>query len=318
MARLILKGVGLLLAVVATCVALLAVMPKPDNTFFLAAADKWRAAEEAGSPKLLIVGGSNTAFGVDSRALRDSLSIPVVNMGLHAGVGLEYILREARQFVEEGDIVVVSPEYEQFFGRQVWGRQQLVELAWLHPPSLRLMTSPRQVTALAAGFPPVFQDRLRSLWLDFRTPGRGTRHEVYHRDAFNEFGDVVSHLDAETDRVVEDMPFLRDTTDGFNPAAIRALNEFHDAARKRGARMFILLPTIPEFLYRLRRDEVERVYDRLRTEGTSPILGSPRLQVGANDHFFDTAYHLSREGREEQTRRLLGLLRAAEGRGRAR
>lgn len=310
MRRLILRGVALLLAVVATCVALLTLMPKPDNTFFVAAADKWRAAGAAGSPKLLIVGGSNTAFGVDSRSLSDALALPVVNMGLHAGLGLEYILDEASHFIGEGDIVVVSPEYEQFYGGQVWGRQQLVELAWLHPPSLRFMTSPRQISALAAGFPPVFQNRLRSLWLDLRSPDRQTGHAVYHRDAFNDFGDVVSHLDATTDRVVEDMPLLRDTTDGFNPAAIHALNDFHDEARDRGARVFIMLPTIPEHHYRLRRDALESIWERLRDEATAPALGTLRGQVGDNDHFFDTAYHLSREGRAAQTRRLLGLLRA--------
>lgn len=315
MGRLILKGVSLLLAVAVTCVALLAVMPKPDNTFFLAAADKWRAAERAVSPKLLIVGGSNTAFGVDSRTLSDALDMPVVNLGLHAGLGLEYILDEARQFVEAGDIVVVSPEYEQFYGDQIWGRQQLVELAWLHPPSLRFMTAPRQLAALAAGFPPVFQDRLRSLWLDFRSPGRHKGHAVYHRDAFNEHGDVVSHLDAATDRVVADMPLLRDTTDGFNPGVIQALNEFHDDVRDRGARVFVMLPTIPARHYRLRQEAVEAIYARLRDEGEAPVLSSPRNQVGPDDHFFDTAYHLSREGRAAQTRRLLGML-AAEVEGR--
>lgn len=313
MGRLILKGVLLLLAVAVTCVALLAVMPKPDNTFFLAAADKWRAAERAPAPKILIVGGSNTAFGVDSRALGNALGMPVVNLGLHAGLGLEYILDEARQFVEAGDIVVVSPEYEQFYGGQIWGRQQLVELAWLHPPSLRFMTTPRQISALAAGFPPVFQDRLRSLWLDIRSPGRQKGHAVYHRDAFNEHGDVISHLDVVTDRVVEEMPLLRDTTDGFNPDVIRALDEFHDDVRDRGARAFVMLPTIPAHHYRLRRDAVDAIYERLRDDGEAPVLGSPAEQVGPDDHFFDTAYHLSREGRAAQTRRLIGLLGAEAG-----
>lgn len=309
MGRLILKGVLLALAVVVTCAAILVVMPRPHNTFFLGAADKWRAAEQAPSPKLLVVGGSNTAFGIDSEALGEALDLPVVNLGLHAGLGLEYMLREAEGFVEGGDLVVVSPEYEQFFGRQLWGRQQLLELAWLHPASLRYMTAPRQLLGIVRGFPTVFQNRLRSLWLDVRSPNREVSHDIYNRDAFNAHGDVVAHLDAERDRPVEEMPLLRDTTAAFNQDAVRALAEFHTSVRERGARAFIVLPTIPEPLYRLREAEVTRVYEALREGARAPVLGAPSLQTGGAEDFFDTAYHLSRRGRAAQTERLIVLLR---------
>lgn len=307
--RLIARGIGLLLAVVLSCAAILALMPQPDNTFFLAAADKWRAAEEAGSPKVLIVGGSNTVFGLDSRSVSETLDMPVVNLGLNAGLGLKYMLDEAAQFVGGGDLVIVSPEYDQFYGEVFWGRQQLVELVWLHPPSLRLMKSPRQVIAMARGFPGVFQNRLRSLWLDLRTPGREVRDEVYNLEAFNEYGDVVSHLDVPADRPVQDMDLLRDTTAVFNAAAVHALDRFHRMAREKGARVFVLYPTIPEYHYQRRGKRIAEIHERLTAEADVPILAHPSEHIAPDVHFFDTAYHLSGRGRERRTEQLNKLLR---------
>lgn len=37
------------------------------------------------SPKVILVGGSNVAFGLDSEIIQHQLEVPVVNMGLHVG-----------------------------------------------------------------------------------------------------------------------------------------------------------------------------------------------------------------------------------------
>ncbi len=310
MRRLILRGFALITAVAITMVVVLAALPKPENTYFGAAADKWRAARAAPSPKLLIVGGSNTAFGLDSERLSRDLGMPVVNMGLNAGLGLRYMLDEAVQFVEAGDVVVVSPEYELFYGGLVDGRQQLLELGWMHPPSLRLIRTPRQVAALARGFPNVFQDRLRSVWLSFRSPGRTTWHQVYNRDAFNEYGDVVSHLTVDPTRDVDEMDLLGDASGEVDPAAFRALEGFHERVRKRDARGFIILPTIPARHYQARQDMVHDVYERLMSDTSLPVLAPPDRHLLGDQHFFDTVYHLSAEGRQERTDQLVELLRS--------
>lgn len=62
--------------------------------------------------RLLIVGGSGTHFGVDTQQIEQELDIPVFNMGLHAGLGLNAILATVLDEIRSGDIVLLIPEYD--------------------------------------------------------------------------------------------------------------------------------------------------------------------------------------------------------------
>ncbi len=74
--------------------------------------DKHVLLSEPREPKIVIIGGSNVAFGMDSRVLQEELGRPVVNAGLHAGIGLEYMLRDVEGYLSAGDVLVVIPEYD--------------------------------------------------------------------------------------------------------------------------------------------------------------------------------------------------------------
>ena len=76
--------------------------------------DKHNRLAQQPSPRIVFVGGSNLAFGLDSAAIERSLGYNTVNMGLDLSLGLDFMLREIEPLLERGDVVVVSPEYEQF------------------------------------------------------------------------------------------------------------------------------------------------------------------------------------------------------------
>lgn len=61
--------------------------------------------------RLLIVGGSGTHFGVNALQIERDLGIPVFNMGLHAGLGLNAILASVSGEIRSGDIVLLISEY---------------------------------------------------------------------------------------------------------------------------------------------------------------------------------------------------------------
>ena len=48
---------------------------------------------------------------MDSKLVESELKMPVVNLGLHAGLGLEFILNEISSQMKSGDEVVISLEY---------------------------------------------------------------------------------------------------------------------------------------------------------------------------------------------------------------
>ena len=88
---------------------------EPQNGYMAELRDKQKLLKNTPGPKLVLVGGSNLAFGVDSEKIEQQTGMRVVNMGLHGGVGLPYMLSLALPELKSGDVVVVSPEYELFF-----------------------------------------------------------------------------------------------------------------------------------------------------------------------------------------------------------
>ena len=70
------------------------------------------AAGKITSPKLLLVGGSGTLFGLSAREIENQTGFPAINFGTHAGLETDYILTQIRQIARPGDTVLLSLEYE--------------------------------------------------------------------------------------------------------------------------------------------------------------------------------------------------------------
>ena len=121
-----------LVPVAVTCylILVLADIVSGGNDYILADLEKYNRLATILSPKLVLVGGSATAFGIDSSRLEKSLGMPVVNMSLHAAVGLKFMLYDVVERIANGDIVIVMPEYEQFCGKTANGGDLVCAILW--------------------------------------------------------------------------------------------------------------------------------------------------------------------------------------------
>jgi hypothetical protein len=91
---------------------------------------KRRAADSITEPKLVLLGGSATLFGIKASVLESELGVPVINGGLHAGLGMACILREGKKMLKPGDTVMLFPEYELLsFGEK--NRRQWAAITYL-------------------------------------------------------------------------------------------------------------------------------------------------------------------------------------------
>lgn len=52
--------------------------------------DKIDRLKSIKEPKIIILGDSNLAFGINSKIIEEELKMPVINMGLHGGIGDAY------------------------------------------------------------------------------------------------------------------------------------------------------------------------------------------------------------------------------------
>ena len=285
-----------------------------DDNYLAAVLEKDRIIRAAPSPKLVLVGGSNLAFGIDSKMLQDSLGLPVVNMGLYAKLGLKYMLAQVRPYVKRGDIVVVVPEYDQFYGDFANGDHTL-STALLYAPNDRVGDFIGSYSVVDVVFRPRVENARRS-FLRAAAAAVGKENQffppdtnpVYNRRSFNSFGDVVSHLGREgmnPDSIfVGPLPAMQT----FNEETIDFLNGLAKHAERNGARVYFMFPSYIDRALERNSAQIDSLRAKLDQNLRIPILGTARDFAYPGSHFFDTRYHLNEAGRSARTRQMAAML----------
>jgi len=87
-----------------------------ETNYLAATVQKHALLEQTATPKLVLTGGSNVPFGIQSPVLEKELGLPVVNMGLVAGMGIDFMLAEIAGSLRAGDAVLLSLEYDRLGG----------------------------------------------------------------------------------------------------------------------------------------------------------------------------------------------------------
>ena len=108
---------------------LLFVIPKDNNAYLCEYNKKVHLLKTIPQPRMIFVGGSNIAFGIDSKIISDSLNVNVVDFGLHGGIGIRIPFEDCLNYVHKGDIVIAQFEYEQFNNGGYGGTRNS---AWLY------------------------------------------------------------------------------------------------------------------------------------------------------------------------------------------
>jgi hypothetical protein len=116
---------------------------------------------------------------------------------------------------------------------------------------------------------------------------------VYHRDAFNEDGDIQVHWDMPSIEIgaaaeLEECPEL-------DAAALRYLSGIKKELEIRGARLILLPPVYRRESYENQRPLIEGVAEGLKEHGIGFAAECERYCL-ANDLFFDSHYHPTRQG----------------------
>lgn len=278
--------------------------PNPQ-IFWAGTVIKHDRLEQAPRPRLVFVGGSNLAFGLDSALIERELApYSPVNMGLDAGLGLDFLLNEVEGALEPGDAVVLSLEYEEFLGLRRGQASSIARVLEQRPRSTAFLAPTSVKTLLDHGFG-FFH------WLFVSADQELHTREIkgpYGVATFNRYGDAEWHLDREpkTDRLLKAMDLEPFRSGRIDARGRRSLERFHEACRRRGALVFASHPPLPDHYAGDPRIEgiEERVYRRL----SLPVLDQPEETMLPVALFYDTEYHLVRGGREVRTRRLLAAL----------
>jgi hypothetical protein len=258
-------------------------------------------------PKIIFVGGSNLIFGLRAGSLSHRIGMPVVNYGLHAGIGADVIAERASELIGPGDIVVLateaihyplieyrSPIRAEFLGYTAQKRR-LFEIAIAH----RRCTLLRQ--ALQKGF--MSLNLGESHDRDPQTP--------YSLDALGPDGSLrFPRPEGHVHFVVSGVGLEGTDADLARSVATRALVSLKEKCRQRNATLAVM----PPFHLMSARADTPLLVDRerrwlalARNEGAIQLLG-PGETLLERRFGYDSDYHFNDLGVEIMETRLAAAL----------
>lgn len=250
--------------------------------------------------KIVLVGNSNWAFGVDSQKLEEAMGMPVVNMGMHGGIGNPFNEQAAVQNIHEGDIVIIS--YSNFADGDMIKNP---ELAWItienHPTLwkyIRLKDWPDMIKA----YPTYLKDCL-DLW----SQGIGNMDSgtEYSRLQFNEYGDNIYDRPA---LVVSDEELAEAHIPEIGDETIDRLNKLNQTLREKGATLLVTPYPTPVTDYTPPTEEYVAFSDQIEERLDFPLIGRYEDYRMDKNLFYNTYLHLNNEGKQLRTQMLIGDL----------
>jgi len=191
--RLFFRNAAIMAGLAGATLAALLFFARDPQSFGASSIDKRALLRGGPSPRVILVVGSNAALGVDSGRLEQALKMPVVDAAVTYLVGLRFALESARPYLRRGDVVVIMPEYDNFYGLLDGDGAGLLAAVNDDPGSLAALSTREQVERMLASLGDIVKvflpQRVKAL-------ARGGKTDsVYRRGSFDARGDVVAHLD---------------------------------------------------------------------------------------------------------------------------
>lgn len=248
--------------------------------------------------RIILIGGSNVGFGFYSPSITSAFNTKTINAGIHGGYGLSFMLDDILSFVQKNDIIIFSPEYEQFFGNDFYGSDVLIQLVDAKPSVCKSL-SIKQWYLHLPNICKISVLKWRSFISHPLKEKSKSKLTAYERKSYNEFGDAVAHWNFPKETIVE-----KEIISEFNPDAMDYLLEKQELIQQKGAQLFIVYPSLNRPSFNKNSNKIEKVVKQFIQKKMN-LLGSPKRYSFPDSLHFDSPYHLTKEGQLLRTKLLI-------------
>jgi len=242
------------------------------------------------SPRIIFIGGSNIAYGLNSQLIKDSLNINPINTSINAGIGLKYILKSSIKSIREGDTIIIIPEYHQFYGDLADGEIVLLPLLFEVSHKFSLIDF-NQYIKLSQYIPKYIASKLE-FWRDYDFVGFAKKNI----NAYNKYGDEYEHWSRPKPTSFEKY----EMNDSLNNNAFKLLAAFKTKVENKKAHLYISFPCYAESSFNNCSNQIniiENKFKGLKIE----IIGSASRYKMNDSLIFDSEYHLTKKGVDLRT-----------------
>ncbi len=259
-------------------------------------------------PRVIFVGGSNVLYGIDGETARGMLRREPVNMGMIAGLRLNYMLNEVEPNVREGDLVVLALEFRQVL-RPFEGQRAATVLAQVleqRPQNIRYLEWGHVKELLDNGILPQLGFAVQQASKRLSRQARFRPISAPRGFGMNAYGDLTEHRDQPMrPHVLAERPVPRQIDVAVIQPSIARINAFAARCRQRGATVVFTWCPIPDVHYERLKRPIDKIEQALRQGLEVPVIGTPADFMFPKEWFFDSAFHLgSSVAIIERTRRI--------------
>lgn len=297
---------------IAVIIAGLSIPPQYAETYYGELHAMYSRLKETKGRKVVIIGNSNVAFGVDSALMEEllhagGLEYTVCNFGLYGSLGTKLMLDLSRKYIGEGDIVIFVPElYEQlvslyFSAEEAWyALDGGMEMFWDMSESDR--------GALAGSF---FGYAAKK-YAQWRTGEVAEASGVYARASFDERCDLKNY-----ERPYNTMPGGTDTNNPikldpgiYGAGFIEYVNGYYEEISKKGADMYYSFPPMnADSVTDKSEGAQDAFYEYVSTNFAFPVMSDIADYIMDKEWFYDSNFHLNESGMTVRTVQLVNDLK---------
>ena len=284
---------------------------------------KHHVLEYAGSPKIILTGGSNLLFGIDGEKIEKAFNRKVVDMGLCIMFPLSYLFEEIRDSIKPGDIVVLSPEYSSL-SKEFERPMVMADILDGYPRAIEWILKCNGCTWEEKGKILIHLRTLglqklqycisharqivqhRATW-SYNKPNPGL--DVLNAHNLNRCGDLVWHLNRPVDPNGIEKKVLIHVPKHMDDYTVTEIDRFADYCRSHGARLVMVPPPVPYSMYLKSKTNIDTVISDGKSKLSIPVLASAERYTFPDSQIYGGHYHLDKIGREIRTERVIADLK---------
>ena len=276
------------------------------DSYYAQLPELYQKLKDTEGKKIVIVGGSNVAFGVNSaqmeQYLRDcGFDYTVCNFGLYAAVGTSAMLELSRDFIGEGDIVVLAIEPTSETFSTYFGATAMWKCAEVTPEMLLHLNEEQQANVVG-NYLAYLQERAGIRRTGILPQAEG----VYAKSSFDENGDL------RYDRAGNNLLLGYDSANPidlagvfFEPAFVEQVNGYITDAEAKGAAVVMSFsPMNRGAITDAGEDTVYDFFTRLQDRFRCAIISDPNDYILDSGWFYDSNFHLNTPGMAVRTHQL--------------
>ena len=256
--------------------------------------NKFEKLELISSKKIVIAGGSNVAFGIDSDLMETILKVPVVNMGLHGGLNTYVIIEPVLPYLKKGDVLIISREYDE----KLYGSSQEVANYFSYMPfkaKKEVYKNLNAISPILKQFATNSQNYIRNYKFEKQ---HLKKDGTYSYDAFKNDNIHSSRINYEmADDLYNSFEFskLHSITDKELIDYYKNLKRELD---KKGVKVFFSLPSIAD--NKFKKIDMLRYYSELSSASGIQMLSDKTFDY-SQKLMLNSEYHLNELGREDRS-----------------